>query len=393
MDAIDASLTCECHICGGRLSALPEFATLVQVTSDCRPWRAGGTLASCESCGAVQKPATPAWLDEARAIYAEYAVYSQGGGAEQSAFDPDSGANTARSNRIVEWLAQTGHLPATGTMLDVGCGNGAFLRAFSQQHPQWRMAGLELGEQNRAVIEAIPGVTQLYVGSIDQVAERFDLIVLIHALEHIPQPARYLELLASRLKPGGILLIEVPDLATSPFDILIADHTTHFTVDVLEQVVADAGFDPLAVRSGYVPKELSLIARHAPDAAARPRPRPVLQPLSPSQPFGEPRDAAHTHIAWLHSMLGQTRDVTGVCGIFGTSISATWLAASLAGRASFFVDEDRNRIGRTHMDRPIYAPLNAPDDATIFVPLRTDIASAIARRFEGVASRFVLPPQ
>jgi SAM-dependent methyltransferase len=383
MDAIDASLSCECHICGGRLSALPDFATLVQVTSDCRPWRAGGMLASCESCGAVQKPATADWLDEARAIYAEYAIYSQGGGAEQPAFDPDSGANTARSNRIVEWLAETGHLPASGTMLDIGCGNGAFLRAFSERHPSWSLAGLELGEQNRTVIEAIPGVTQLYVGSLDQVADRFDLIVLIHALEHIPEPARYLELLASRLKPGGILLIEVPDLATSPFDILIADHTTHFTVDVLERVVADAGFVPLAVRGGYVPKELSLIARHAPDAAARPA----------SPPSADARRVAHTHIAWLQSMLGQTRDVTGVCGIFGTSISATWLAASLAGRASFFVDEDRNRIGRTHMDRPIYAPLKAPDDATIFVPLRADIASAIARRFEGLASRFVLPPQ
>lgn len=385
---METTLNCACHICGGRLSALPGFGTLVQVTSDCRPWRAGGTLASCERCGAVQKPVTPAWLDEANSIYAEYAIYSQGGGAEQSAFDADSGANTARSNRIVQWLLETGHLPEQGTMLDIGCGNGAFLRAFSERNPGWQMAGLELGERNRAVIEAIPGVTQLYVGSIDQVEARFDLIVLIHALEHIPQPAQYLELLAKRLKPGGILLVEVPDLKTSPFDILIADHTTHFTVDVLERVVEDAGFAPLEIHSGYVPKELSLIARRSADTTAK-HDDVAVASASP----GEARSAAQSHISWLQSLLGQAEATSGVCGIFGTSISATWLAASLDDRASFFVDEDRNRIGRTHMDRPIFAPTKAPDSAPIFMPLRADIASAIARRFEGTASRFVLPPQ
>ncbi|PLZ01916.1 hypothetical protein CY652_12825 [Burkholderia sp. WAC0059] len=376
--------SCRCHVCGAALHSLVGFADLVQVTSDCRPWRAGGALAACGACGAVQKPVTAAWLDEANEIYAGYAIYSQGGGAEQVAFESASGAATARSNRIVEWLASVGELRESGHVLDVGCGNGAFLRAFSARYPGWKMAGLELGDQHRAAIEAIPGVTRFYAGSIDDVEEQFDLIVLIHALEHIPDPARYLALLLKRLTPDGVLLIEVPDLKTSPFDILIADHATHFTADLLKRVVADAGFAPVAAEAGYVAKELSLLARRRSGAVAE----------KAQYPAGDDgQRAAEAHIVWLHAMLGEAKGVTGACGIFGSSISATWLAASLGGRAAFFIDEDSNRIGRHHMGLPIRAPRDAPEDAKILVPLRADIASAIARRLGVAASRFVLPPE
>jgi SAM-dependent methyltransferase len=382
-ERIDTFALLPCHVCGGGLHALSDFAGFAQVTSDCRPWHAGGTLAVCPQCGAVQKPATQAWLDEAGRIYAEYAIYSQSGGVEQSAFESGSGANTARSNKIVEWLGETGNLRAHGRMLDIGCGNGAFLRAFSSRYPQWQMAGLELGDQHRATIEAIPGVTHFHTGSIDEVDGQFDLIVLIHALEHIPDPARYLRSIAKHLEPGGLLLIEVPDLKTSPFDILIADHTTHFTIDVLTRVVVDAGFVPLTACSGYVPKELSLLARFEPGVSATDE---------SGGSVGEGRLAAEAHIEWLRAMLDTANRVAGVCGIFGTSISATWLAASLGERAAFFIDEDTNRIGRSHLDRPIHALRDAPHDVPVFVPLRADIAAAIANRLGGAAGQFILPP-
>lgn len=378
---MNSILCCPCHVCGGPLRPLPGFPSLVQVTSDCRPWRAGGSLAACQQCGTIQKPVTSSWLEEANEIYGEYAIYSQGAGAEQSAFDADSGASTARSNKIVEWLDAAGNLASRGRMLDIGCGNGAFLRAFSERYPGWQMAGLELGDRNRAVVEAIPGVSQLYVGSIDDVEERFDLIVLIHALEHIPNPARYLASLAAKLEPDGLLLIEVPDLDSSPFDILIADHATHFTTATLQRVIGDAGFALQSVQRGFVPKELSLLARRA--LATEVQASPMVEDGGDH--------AAASHIAWLQAIVEDARPVQKDCGIFGTSISATWLAASLDESVNFFVDEDRNRIGRSHMGRPIYHPSDAPANSTVLLPLRTDIALSIAKRFDQTGCRFVVP--
>jgi len=369
------------------LQPLDGFETLVQVTSDCRPWRTGGTLAVCSRCGAVQKPATPAWLQEANEIYAHYDIYSQGGGAEQTAFDA-GGASAARSSKIVEWLRVAGELPATGTMLDIGCGNGAFLRAFSQCYPDWELAGLELSDRNRKTIEAIPGVTQLHIGTLAEVDQHFDLIVLIHALEHIPDPVAYLRSLTGHLNPGGRLLIEVPDLTSSPFDILIADHTTHFTAAVLPRVITAAGFTVQSLESGFIPKELSLLAQYCGDLTEA----KIVTDQQTCDKDSDGGNNAAAHIAWLQSLVAQARAEKQDCGIFGTSISATWLAASLGDQVRFFIDEDTNRIGRSHMGRPIFSPADTPKGSTILVPLRADIARAVARRFNQLECQFVLPP-
>ncbi|RXZ33724.1 class I SAM-dependent methyltransferase [Oxalobacteraceae bacterium CAVE-383] len=372
-----------CHICSGALLPLSDFSTLVQVTSDCRPWRGGGALAVCTKCDTVQKPTTASWLKEADEIYAEYAIYNQGGGAEQATFDLNSGAATARSEKIVEWLNAAGQLPAGGKLLDIGCGNGAFLRAFSQQYPDWQLTGLELNDRNRAAVEAIPGVTQLHVGPLSALNERFDLIVLIHALEHIPEPVRYVAALTEHLNPGGRLLIEVPDLDNSPFDILIADHATHFTAGTLQRVVEAAGFAPLTLQRGFVPKELSLLAVRAADAASS---------LVASDLPGKNRDTAAAHLSWLHSLVQRSQQVQGDFSIFGTSISATWMAASMDRQADFFIDEDYNRVGGSHMGRPIYHPTAMPSTPTVLVPLRADIAQEIAKRYAQLECDFVLLP-
>ena len=67
-------------------------------------------------------------------------------------------------------------------------------------------------------------------------------------------------------------------------------------------------------------------------------------------------------------------------GIFGTAISATWLDAQTDRAAQFFVDEDQNRIGKSHLGRPILAPAGVPSGATVFVPLPDPLAAQVAGR-------------
>ncbi|MFH0899278.1 MAG: class I SAM-dependent methyltransferase [Pseudomonadota bacterium] len=385
----------DCHLCEGKLIALEGFPSLLQVTSDCRPWRGGGQLAVCRGCGAVQKPITEKWLGETSEIYAGYEIYCQGAGTEQLTFDPGTGTNETRSTKIVEWLTAARVLPESGRLLDIGCGNGAFLRAFGARHPRhprhqgWEMTGLELDGRNQRAIESIPGVTGLHVGPVESLTGRFDLIALIHVLEHVPRPARFLASLTRNLEPDGLLLIEVPDIEQSPFDILIADHCTHFAADALHELLASAGFESLATRADLVPREISQLTRFSGGGGPEQARREGRQ-HSEREP-GNGMEVPNAHIAWLQSLLRQSQLLEGTVGVFGTSIAATWLATSLGDKVVFFVDEDRNRIGRDHLSRPIYAPSCAPKGAPIVVPMRADIAAAIAKRFENLARRFVLP--
>ncbi len=375
----------KCHLCDGLLREISTYEITTQVTSDCRPWRSEGKLAACARCGLVQKPISAIWLEEVNKIYAEYAVYEQGGGAEQSSFDTHTGYFMARSQRISAWLQKHARVEQNGMLLDIGCGNGAFLKAFGQDNPQWQMAGFELDARNKTVVESIPGVKQLYVDSVGSIDQKFELIVMVHALEHIPKPAIFLKETADKLNPGGKLLIQVPDLQTSPFDLLISDHCSHFSAVSLSYTLNRAGYKVIKFDTTCIAKELTVLA----------------EPIDANHVDHElclkfenqDEQCAIRHLKWICQVLQQGRHVRTPFGIFGTSISGTLLESALEHNCSFFVDEDINRIGRTHLGKPIYSPAQTPKDIDILMPMPRKIAGSIINRLSPYRLRLIPPPQ
>lgn len=378
----DADTTC--HLCGGTLSRFAGFSERARVTSDCRPWPVGGALAVCTACNTVQKPVDAAWHVDAQAIYQAYAIYDQGDGAEQMVFDAAGGS--PRSTRIAE--ACSALLPdGDFDALDIGCGNGAFLRALSARFPRARLSGTEFDARNRTTVLTIPGVVAFHAGDFEAVDGRYDLISIIHVLEHIVDPAAFLRTAAHRLKPNGRILIEVPDRGTNFFDLLIADHCTHFDRASLERCCRDAGLDLVLQSTAIVPKELTFVARAADDDETSSNASAGAEEITIAQ--------AAEQIAWLARVAEQACSsalLPGPFGIFGTSIAATWLDTELQGRAEFFVDEDPSRIGRAWFNRPILGPQDVAKGARVFVPLVPEVAQRIADRLHGVASYEIPEP-
>ncbi len=99
-------------------------------------------------------------------------------------------------------------------VLDFGCGAGGFiLRARDSASS---IAGVELETRLRPHFRA----NNLTVfEDLDQLPpdRRFDLITAFHVLEHLEDPVAKVALLAKRLKPEGLLVLEVP----SPSDALL----------------------------------------------------------------------------------------------------------------------------------------------------------------------------
>lgn len=368
-----------CHHCSsGTVEVVPGFETFRRVTSDCKPWERGGALAACVRCGLVQKIADAAWQEEVARIYAGYTIYHQSGGQEQAVFDLD-GRSASRSSRLLDHLLEVLQLPSTGRLLDVGCGNGVFLREFNRIRPGWALAGVEVSDQYRSVVERIGGVEAFHVSPLEDIPGRFELITLIHVLEHMPGPGGVLASLAGRLTDDGLVLIQTPNFLHDPFDLLIADHCSHFSIDTLVAAVEGAGYDVLVAAADWVPKQLTVLARRA-RASDRPRRGPSVW-TSVSQ--------ATAGLHWLRGVAEAARRLSnaGNFGLFGTSIAATWLFAELDGEVDFFADEDPDRVGRRHLARRVCHPRDVSPEADLFIALPTAMADAVKRRLSRVYPR------
>ena len=93
-------------------------------------------------------------------------------------------------------------------------------------------------------------------------------------------------------------------------------------------------------------------------------------------------DVAKDSIIWLQNFKAQTAavDRDNQLGIFGTSIGASWVVSELGHAPDFFLDEDKNRIGKYHLDKPILASDQAPQGSSIIIPLTTESANAVSAR-------------
>lgn len=374
-----------CLLCGvDSLEQVPGFQAIARVTSDCKPWPAGGQLTVCRSCGTIQKLRSPAWLQEIQNIYDNYTIYHQSAGAEQAIFDLSGMAAAPRSLRLIRYLVEQLRLPEQGRLLDFGCGTGSALKNFSDVRPAWRLYGSELSERSLRHLDQIHNFSKLYTCPLTEIAERFALITLFHSLEHVLDPLATLSELRSLLEDNGHVFVQVPDCEQTPYDLVIADHLTHFTQDSLHAAAQSAGYRTELLSDSVLGKELSWIGVPH-DKTTQPAPTAS----------GTQFRLASRHIAWLEAQIELARTIASKSprfGIFGTSISGTWLYGILRERVMFFVDEDPTRIGRMHMELPIYSPENIPADADIFVPLIPNIASSVARRLDRADRRFHTPP-
>lgn len=375
-----------CHDClSEEVIVFEEYARLTRVTSDCKPWPAGGSLQLCRSCGLLQSGVNPFWIDEITRIYADYDCHYQSGGIDQAVYDPKSGQPIKRSDKLLGTLVERNLLPAAGKLVDVGCGSGAFLAACGLHLPEWQLVGLEQAAKYEQKIRSLPGVVDFQPVPLDQLKGEYSVMTLIHVLEHIPAPSKTIAALSRHLASEGVFFIQVPSYEENPFELVVADHSSHFSGRQLLRVMKAAGSRATHENLGWLPKELSLVSSKC---GAHERERPSAAEINETETFVRGR------LQWLDTVSIEARKLmeNKHFAVFGTSIAANWLVGVIGSDAiDYFVDEDPGRKGLHHCGKPILTPAEIPDGATVFVPLAPAVGASVRSRLASPRYNLVVP--
>jgi 2-polyprenyl-3-methyl-5-hydroxy-6-metoxy-1,4-benzoquinol methylase len=98
-------------------------------------------------------------------------------------------------------------------ILDIGCSNGLWLKLWSKKA---FLYGTEVSADHIGTLKK----SNIKVTDLDNDLENYDMISLFDVLEHVENPYCFLQNIKKRIKPGGIIVIGVPNMATLPAKLL-----------------------------------------------------------------------------------------------------------------------------------------------------------------------------
>lgn len=145
------------------------------------------------------------------------------------------------------------HSGETGPIVDVGCGGGLLLRMLADRGR--RVIGVDLSAGAARVAWSVNGVPCVAARFVHEPLppESCAAITMFHLLEHLYEPAAYLDAAHRALKPGGRLIVQVPNAASWQFllfghrwnGIDVPRHLFDFRRSDLEVLLRECGFEPV----------------------------------------------------------------------------------------------------------------------------------------------------
>lgn len=201
-----------------------------------------GRLFRCRNCGTGRVDPLPD-AAELAGYYAD-AYYGEGGRKFNRFFELLVRLIAARHLRFL-----VRRVPPGGRVLDIGCGRGTLLSGLADRglevHGTEINAAAAAGADPRASIRIAPSLAAAAYPE-----NNFDQVIIWHVLEHLPDPRETLLEVHRILRPGGEVIIAVPNFSSwqavwaGPdwFHLDLPRHLYHFPREALRLLLQRCGF-------------------------------------------------------------------------------------------------------------------------------------------------------
>ena len=208
-------------------------------------------IVRCPDCGLVRRD-SPLSPTQAAAIYDDeyYRQYELSVGMTGSVggvLRPHLGVRLESVERRI----------GVGRLLEIGCGKGMFLEHAKQRG--WQVRGVEVSADAGRVAQE-KGL-DVHIGPVESVSppsEPFDFVHMNHVLEHLAEPVDVLRQVGAWLRPGGLVVVEVPNEFDNLFfrigSLVLPERMVTYPVQSTHQIF----FNPATLRQAVTTAGLAI---------------------------------------------------------------------------------------------------------------------------------------
>jgi 2-polyprenyl-3-methyl-5-hydroxy-6-metoxy-1,4-benzoquinol methylase len=376
-----------CRACHYELLYYLDLPTNSFIISDCSRWNGPNPQFYVCNCGYVGKLLNDSYKNALDRSYENYDPYwqnrkteNQETVSEQKSLDPSTKKLLNRSDLLVKYLIESSFISLKTTnpinILEYGCGNGPFIDALTNSEiKNYLVDAADLNDSHYEAISKKNKFRRFYNLVNQEIDQAYDLITLVHVLEHVNEPIELLNDLSKLLTEDGKILLQIPNALINPFDFIIADHLSHFNLPNIINLIRKSNLELLNHSVEVIPKEITLLLGKKLKEVNK------IEIPTLNDKLELPKD----FIYYYENIIDRLRPEQGII-IYGTSIGALWLTSVVEQKGfkvSAYLDEDENRVGNNINSVKIMHPkdFNLLEQVIVLIPLAPILAAEILKKY------------